>query len=1143
MPGQRSCGERNERHHTHGCGSEKLLCNGRRVLYFLYTMRSFTVGSALLPAFLSTILCHAQVRPAPSIPAPSADSTTYKNEAIVWEHFDTAIRMNADGTGERTIHIVARLQSEGAARQFSVLSVPYASAYETGTIDFIRVHKPDGSTVETPTSDAIEMPAAVTREAPLYSDLKEKQLPVRSIAAGDVIDYQFHTQRNKAEAPGQFWGSEHFLFNGGVVLSQTLTLEIPAGKYVQVWDPNHPSKPIEKNGLITYSWTSSQLKPTSKANAQTGESEATAAAQVKDLDQDADGRLLPSVAWTTFHSWAEVGEWYRNLAHERMMPTPKITERANQLTKDAKNSEAQVQALYDFVSLKTRYVGIDFGVGRYQPHMADEVMDHEYGDCKDKDTLLEALLRAKGFDTAPALIGVNVALVPELPSPASFNHVITTVNLGDAGKGSNRIWLDTTPEVAPFKVLIPLIRDEQALVIPANGPAKLERTPADPPYPYFERFLAVGTLDKDGLLKSHMEMTLRSDSELGFRVLLQRAAPAQWDEAMQSISTAMGFGGKVSDADLKQADKTGPVHITYDYSRPQFGDWANHRIMPLFPLLEIAIIDKDKAPEHDIDQGAPRTLEAITRIQLPEGFSADLPDAVHVKRDYATFDKTYRLNKRELEVERKVVILKSKIAKADWKDYSAYTKAIGMEEGETFITLLQSAPEPEKSGTQPGNRAAQGEAKTDSEGHGQAVSVSDTDMQHLMSEAELAMRAGDRTKEKMLLQQIRAVRPDYPYLMSMLGAIALSDGHADEGIEDLKLELKNHPNANASIPLILAAAYEKQKRNDEAVALLKSYSSRHDASISTALSILQRQMGDDQGALETVQAEIVAHPDDRFAKIQLSTCLHRLHRETEAAAAAEGAMDGSEDPNVLNDASYELAQTRLDLPIAEKNSRHSLELIETALSTVTLQEANSNAFRRTNLLIASWDTLGWILFEEGKPAAAEPYLQAAWFSRTDIVVGNHLAQILEAQGKSSDALTIDELALATDSKDEADRAEIAASVKRLKQANAHSSAGDAVQTLQKMRTFHTDRPKEIAGSGVVRIQLGDGGIKDCTQVSGDETVRPLIAKLPALKMLNVVPPGSHALLVRDGVLNCSSLFSTCELVLMPRSGLEEEGAK
>lgn len=1095
-------------------------------------MRAFAFGSVLLPAFLVAGVFHAQVKPVISTATPSpADSANYKNEAMVWEHFDTTVRMNPDGTGERTVHVVVRLQSEGAARQFSVLSIPYASAYETGTMDFIRVRKPDGTVVETPTADAIEMPAAITREAPLYSDLKEKQLPVRSIAAGDVIDYQFHTERTKAEAPGQFWGSEHFLYTGGVVLSQTLTLVIPAGKYVQVWDPHHPSKPTETNGQITYNWSNSQLKATAKVNAQTDDTKA-AAAEIKDPDLDTDGRPLPSVAWTTFHNWADVGAWYLDLAHDRLNPTPTILERANKLTLDAKTSEAQVQALYDFVSLKTRYVGIDFGVGRYQPHTADEVMDHEYGDCKDKDTLLEALLRAKGFNTAPALIGVNIALVADLPSPASFNHVITTVDLAGTGKTGNQIWLDTTPEVAPFKVLVPQIRDEQALVIPANGPAKLERTPADPPYPYFERFNAVGTLDKDGLLKSHMEMTLRSDNELGFRVLQQRAAPAQWDEAMQSISSAMGFGGKVSNADLKQADKTGPVRITYDYSRPEFGDWPGHRIVPLFPVLEITLIDKDKAPEYDIDQGAPRTLDANTRIQLPDGFTADLPDPVHVKRDYATFDKTYRFDKGVLEVERKVVILKRKIGKAEWKDYYAYTKSIGMEDGETYITLLQSSPPTgEKASSSP-------------TANGQPAPPADIDAQQLMKEAVTAMQAGDPAKEKALLQQIRAAHPDYAYVMSMLGVVAINAGHVDEGIDDLKLELKNHPDANANIPLILAATYVKQKRNADAIALLKSYSERNDLRISRSLAGIQRLDDDNQGALDTLQAAVSAHPDDRSVKVQLASLLHTLHREPEAAAAAKAAMNDSDDPNIINDASYELAETRIDLPLAEKNSRRSVELSEVASAAVTLQETNSNAFRRTDLLVASWDTQGWILFEEGKSAEAESYLQTAWFHRPDVVIGNHLAQILEAEGKTSEALTVDELALASDSKDKAARTEIAASVERLKKANAHSSAGDAVQTLQKMRTFHVDRPKAVTGSAIVRIQLGDGGIKDCAQVSGDESVRPVTAKLTSLKMPgSIVPPGSHALLIRDAVLHCSSLFSSCDVVLMPRSGLTQEGAK
>ena len=1104
-------------------------------------------------SFTSWPPCHAQSKAAAATAVPD---DKYKNEALVWEHFDTTIHMRADGTGDRTLHIVVRLQSEGAARQFSVLSVPYASAYETGNIDFIRVHKPDGTTVETPVADAIEMPAAVTREAPLYSDLKEKQLPVRSISAGDVLDYQFHTERTKAEAPGQFWGAEHFLVEGSVVLSQTLTLEVPANKYVQVWDPNHPAKPTEHDGVLTYRWTSSQLMPTPRPKDPADKT--VSADEIKDHDQDADGRALPSVGWTTFHNWAEVGDWYRGLAQGRSTPTPAIKARAEQLTKDAKTPEEQLRALYAYVS-KTRYVGIDFGVGRYQPHTADEVMDHEYGDCKDKDTLLESLARAKGFTTAPALIGVNIAPVADLPSPALFNHVITTVQL----PGSGQVWLDTTPEVAPYRVLVPQIRDEKALVIPDTGTASLEVTPANPPFPYFEHFEANGTLDKDGLLKSHMEMTIRSDSELAVRTMVLQVAPAQWDQAMQYLSGAMGFGGTVTGSNLKQTDASGPVRITYDYSRPSYADWEHMRILPLFPVLEVTTIDKDKAPEHDIDQGAPRTLEATTHLQLPDGYRADLPDAIHVKRDYATFDKTYRLDRNELIVERKAVILKKKVPKADWKDYYAYLKSIGMEDGENYISLFPAVPAPKpstpvelkvdpKTGNKTGTvqLSAPGSLPATASSGAPApassiTTLSEADLPEAMKEAARLETRRDWTGAKEKLLQIQKVRPDYPYLMSMLGYVAMQTGKTDEAVEDIKSELKNHPDVNSSIVILLAGIYVNQKHDDAAVALLKSYSDRRDAGISNMLASIQTKLGDDAAALSTLRDAASAHPDDRSLQTRIATTLNRLHRSAEAATAAKAAMDGSDDPGILNDDAYELALTRIDLPLAEKNSRHAVDLLETASTQITLQEVNTRAFQQTNLLVASWDTLGWILFLEGKPADAEPYIAAAWFHRQALDVGNHLAQVKEALGKPSEALTLDQLAMAsaTAGADKDVKAEVTANIERLKKAGGRSLAKNDIQGLQEMRSFHLDRPKDLKGSGTFRVQLGGPGVTDCEETSGDEALHALVPKLLQLKIPNVAPAGSPARLVRDAVVDCSALLNTCEFVLMPYSGLQHGECK
>ena len=107
-------------------------------------------------------------------PAARAD---YSGEAIVFDRSETVLRMKADGTGERLQRVRMHVQSEGAVKQFSVLSFYFAADSETPHISGVRVTKPDGTTVETPATDALDVTAEVTRQAPLYSDLKQKQLP------------------------------------------------------------------------------------------------------------------------------------------------------------------------------------------------------------------------------------------------------------------------------------------------------------------------------------------------------------------------------------------------------------------------------------------------------------------------------------------------------------------------------------------------------------------------------------------------------------------------------------------------------------------------------------------------------------------------------------------------------------------------------------------------------------------------------------------------------------------------------------------------------------------------------------------------------------------------------------------------------
>ncbi|QNI36849.1 DUF3857 domain-containing transglutaminase family protein [Edaphobacter albus] len=449
---------------------------------------------------------------ASSVPPESASAAKpdYSAESIIVERMDSIYRYTADGTGTRETTAVVLIQSDAAARQYGVLTFPFAGDNQRVEIDYVRVRKPDNSLVETPATDAQEMPQEVTRQAPFYSDLKEKQVPVRNLRLGDRLEYKVRIIDSKPEIANHFWGQDTF-GSWAVILSQNIELHVPKAIYVKVWSPEHAPAKTETGDEIIYRWAGSHTEPTVGKDGK---------AIQREIDPNGE---LPDIAWTTFKSWDAIGNWYQGLEADRVVPDAAVKAKVAELLAGKSTDTEKAQTLYSFVATQIRYIGVAFGIGRYQPHPAGEVLRNQYGDCKDKHTLLAAMLTAAGLHPEAFLIGAGIRLNEEVPSPAAFNHMITFVSIG-----GSPVWLDTTSELAPYRMLLQVIRDKQALVVPETGVSKLEKTPAGLPFTPFTNFTAKGTLTKDGTMKAQMEYVTRGDDEIVMRTLLRQVPRGQW---------------------------------------------------------------------------------------------------------------------------------------------------------------------------------------------------------------------------------------------------------------------------------------------------------------------------------------------------------------------------------------------------------------------------------------------------------------------------------------------------------------------------------------------------------------------------------------------------------------------------------------
>lgn len=139
-----------------------------------------------------------------------------------------------------------------------------------------------------------------------------------------------------------------------------------------------------------------------------------------------------------FSDWQAVSRWLASVTDAAAAPDPAVITRAKSLVGGAATEVDRLRALAAFVQ-RIPYVSIQIGTGRgggYRPHPSAEVMAKGHGDCKDKASLLRALLAAVGQQAyvVSVFAGDPTYVREEWPSPHQFNHVILGIVTKDLPK-------------------------------------------------------------------------------------------------------------------------------------------------------------------------------------------------------------------------------------------------------------------------------------------------------------------------------------------------------------------------------------------------------------------------------------------------------------------------------------------------------------------------------------------------------------------------------------------------------------------------------------------------------------------------------------------------------------------------------------
>ncbi|HSZ61344.1 MAG TPA: DUF3857 domain-containing protein [Terriglobales bacterium] len=1038
-------------------------------------------------------------------PTGQASLDPNSEEAAIFERILNRVRFENDGTDVTETEAVVKIQSQAGVEEFGQLVFGYSSATEKLEIEYVRVRKPDGQVVSTPESTAQDFAPDVLKEAPMYSDYRQRHISVAALQPGDTLEYRTVTRVTTPLAAGNFWYEATFP-KGIVVKEDRLIVDIPKAREIKLKSPTQQPEIQDTADRRIYTWTVKNIQPD----------------RDKDRDKEEEANdSTPDVQLTTFTDWKQIAEWYAKLQGDRMTIDESVQKKADELVKGADTPTEKARRLYDYVARNIRYVSISLGVGRYQPHSAADVLRSGYGDCKDKHTLFSAMLRAEGIKSYPVLIDSSRQLDEDIPSPAQFDHVITAVRFS-AGPGLT--WLDTTPEVTPFGLILYQLRNKQAVLASDDSEAGIQWTPADSPIKSFMHFSLDGKFTPFGALDATLEMTAQGDRDWPMRAAFRRVARAQWKDFVKALTAGWGLPGEVDDVQLDSLEDTSkPFHLKFHLHQDQYfvvpSASVNFRPIPPLGLPAVRASAKNKNP---LNIGPAGEIDYRVRLQFPANYTVHTPTAVKMSRDYGDYSSTYTLTKNILEGERKLVVKSNEVAAVRRSDYESFRNAAHSDEDQ-LLTCTIVTPE---------GQSAEAASKLE----GTAAELQKAGMKSLQSKdyrsaIDLLKRAADKD----------STIKDAWYDLGL--AYAAANNHS-EAIAAFRKQLEQDPN-HQHANLDLALELQQTGKTTEAIAAYRKQleATPYDKQTHKNLGLLLAQLNKDAEARTELEAAAALPPDDPEIKLALAQVYTRLGEKSQAQELMKGLTGSATSANTDNTQDiYAAALTNdIDPTQTENEAQQVLYDIGSQFDSGEFDRLGPSAFSSMRLVALSWARIGWAKFQRGETLSAMQFLNSAWMLSQSATVANRLAQVYEKQGQSEKARHMYALSIAAaGGANNKDKQDSEARLAKLapdptpsgKAADPSPDPKKAKEELIEDRTVKLSQITTKPATARFNLVFDSSPRPERADLAdGDESLRPAAAQLREKDFPVRFPDVSSIKIIRQAKLTCTA--SACTIELLP----------
>ncbi len=569
----------------------------------------------------------------------------------------TAVKVQASGLSSRFQQLAVKVLSERGVDAFRQLPITYSPDRQEVRVLKARITKPDGSIVDSfgDTDRNINEPWTG-----MYYDAHARVLTFPALAAGDVLEVQWKVDDTSLEnLLSDYWGDVDSVQTTVPRLRYRYVVDMPA------------ARPLFWNKDTLPAWVKASQDTTGDRTVYRFEAE-----DVKKLVPEPQmpgwAEVSTPLHLSTYASWDAVGRYWWGLVRDQLVPTEELRRTVETALKgvDRKRPQDVVAALYGFVVTNTRYVALEFGIHGYKPYRVGQVLSRRFGDCKDKASLIVAMLKVAGIDARLVLLRMRHLgeLAPQPASLAAFNHAIAYVpSLG--------LYLDGTADFHGSTELPSADRVAEVLIVESDGQSRFLTTPEANPADNLTTLTLDVTLKPDGSANAKGSLTASGQAAPELRRQYQTAATRQ---ATFEQVWANSFPG-LSATDVTITDTTKlelPVAMTFKMAMPRYAE-AGVGLLRFFPFGASRAFTQVLAPlsERTFDVVFPGVWTnrfEVTYTLPPSWTPGALPAKDVLTSPFGSLTISATTKDGKLKVSGELVMSQARISAKDYPAYRAW---------------------------------------------------------------------------------------------------------------------------------------------------------------------------------------------------------------------------------------------------------------------------------------------------------------------------------------------------------------------------------------------------------------------------------------------------------------------------------------